>query len=88
MKGLKCNLFLLGMVMVLVGLINGKALTVSAVEDDGTGTQKNGLVLEDGIYRFFVENELNTEYEGLYLHNGSWFVIKDGKVDTSVVGML
>ena len=50
-------------------------------------TEKNGLYYEDGIWYYYVNNEVDYSFEGIVEYNGGFFYVNYGTVDFTRVGV-
>ena len=58
--------------------------TGSDEEDDFTGLRK----MDDGVWYYFVNGEVQTDYTGLVKHTtGSWYYVVNGVIDFSATGL-
>ena len=58
--------------------------TGSGEKDDFTGLRK----MDDGVWYYFVNGEVQTDYTGLVKHTtGSWFYVVNGVIDFSATGL-
>lgn len=50
-------------------------------------TEKNGLVLEDGKFNYYKDDEIDKDFFGFVTYNGSQFLVANGSVATEANGL-
>lgn len=53
-----------------------------------TPVQKNGILYEDGVYRYYVNGNVDTSYNGLMEYNGAWWYVANGQIQLEYNGFI
>lgn len=49
---------------------------------------KNGIVLEEGIYKYYVNNVFDTSFNGIVEYNGNWWYVNNGVINLGYDGFV
>lgn len=52
-----------------------------------TAAPKNGLVKENGVWKYYTNGKVNTSFQGLVKYKNNWYYVRKGKIDFNYTGM-